>query len=86
MRVDVISVELADCIANVTKEKNMNKNNQSRGAVYPLGCIQIVLIILKMFKLITISWVQVFIPTYITFGLGLILAICYILIFAERKI
>lgn len=63
----------------------MEPNNKNRGEIHLLGCVQIVLIILKMFDLIKISWVKVFIPTYITFGLGLILLLCYILLFAERK-
>lgn len=32
-----------------------------------LGTVQVILIILKLFNLITLPWWQVFIPTYISF-------------------
>lgn len=48
-----------------------------------LTVVQIVLIILKLFKVINISWWSVFIPTYIGFGLvliGLLAILCGLLI------
>lgn len=48
-----------------------------------LTVVQIVLIILKLFKVINISWWLVFIPTYIGFGLvliGLLAILCGLLI------
>lgn len=47
-------------------------NNNSRGGIGCLTVIQIVLIMLKLFKLIDMSWWLIFIPTYITLGIVLI--------------
>lgn len=47
-------------------------NSKKSQGVGCLGVIQIVLIILKLFKLIDISWWIVFIPSYISFGIIII--------------
>ncbi len=45
------------------------KNESKSGGVGCLGVIQIVLIILKLFNLISWSWFQVLIPLWIMLGL-----------------
>lgn len=45
-----------------------------------LEVIQLVLIVLKMFRLIKWSWLAVFAPTWISIGLVGILAITYFLL------
>lgn len=49
-----------------------NYNKSSSGGVGLLSVVQVVLIVLKLFDLIHISWVQVFIPTFIGAGISLL--------------
>ena len=60
----------------------MKDNNKSNG-VSALGVIQIVLIFLKLFNLIDLTWVQVFIPTFISFGV-IVIALFIFLIIISR--
>ena len=50
-------------------------SEESRSGMNLLDVVQVVLIILKLFHLITIPWWQVFIPFYIELGIFLILLI-----------
>ena len=60
----------------------MKDNNKSRG-VSALGVIQIVLIVLKLFNLINLTWVQVFIPTFISFGIIVIALLIFLIIISR---
>ena len=53
-----------------------------------LTIVQIILVLLKVFKQINISWWVVFIPTFIQLGIGLIAIIIMIvgLIIAKREL
>ena len=53
----------------------MSDSNSSSHGVGVLGVIQIVLIILKIVNVINCSWWMVFIPTYISAGIILIVLI-----------
>lgn len=57
----------------------MKDNNKSSG-VSALGVIQIVLIFLKLFNLTNLTWVQVFIPTFISFGVIVIVVLISLII------
>ena len=63
----------------------MDRETRTKGSSV-LGMMQVVLIVLKLCKLIDISWGLVFIPTYITLGIVLIILMVYIiaLFFATR--
>ena len=60
-----------------------NKTTNTTSGIGILEVIQIILIVLKLFKLINISWVQVFIPSFISVGIFIIalvvLLICYLI-------
>ena len=56
------------------------ENSKSTG-IDIFGVIQIVLIILKLFNVINISWGAVFIPTYISLAL-IVIVLLILLIFA----
>lgn len=56
------------------------ENSKSTG-IGIFGVIQIVLIILKLFNVINISWGAVFIPTYISLAL-IVIVLLILLIFA----
>lgn len=60
----------------------MKDNNKSSG-VSALGVIQIVLIFLKLFNLINLTWVQVFIPTFISFGVIVIVVLISLIIISR---
>ena len=60
----------------------MKDNNKSNG-VSALGVIQIVLIFLKLFNLINLTWVQVFIPTFISFGVIVIVVLISLIIISR---
>ena len=60
----------------------MKDNNKSSG-VSALGVIQIVLIFLKLFNLINLTWVQVFIPTFISFGVIIIVVLISLIIISR---
>ena len=60
----------------------MKDNNKSSG-VSALGVIQIVLIVLKLFNLINLTWVQVFIPTFISFGIIVIALLIFLIIISR---
>ena len=53
----------------------MSDSNSSSHGVGVLGVIQIVLIILKIVNVIECSWWMVFIPTYISAGILLLMLI-----------
>jgi hypothetical protein len=57
-----------------------NKNNHASGGIGVLGVLQIIFIVLKCLNLIDWTWVQVFIPTFISLGLFLVVAIAMIII------
>ena len=46
----------------------MNNNNSS-GGIGVLGVLQIIFIVLKCIGVIDLTWLQVFIPTFISLGL-----------------
>ena len=58
----------------------MSNNSNSGGGISLCGIIFIVLLILKLFGLISISWWWVFSPIIIGFVIGLIFLIILILI------
>ena len=58
----------------------MSNNSNSGGGIGFFGVIFIVLLILKLFGLINISWWWVFSPLIIGFAIGLIFLIILILI------
>ena len=58
----------------------MSSNSNSGGGISLCGIIFIVLLILKLFGLISISWWWVFSPLIIGFVIGLIFLIILILI------
>ena len=58
----------------------MSSNSNSGGGISLCGIIFIVLLILKLFGLISISWWWVFSPIIIGFVIGLIFLIILILI------
>ena len=60
----------------------MKDNNKSSG-VSALGVIQIVLIFLKLFNLINLTWAQVFIPTFISFGVIIIVVLISLIIISR---
>ena len=60
----------------------MKDNNKSSG-VSALGVIQIVLIFLKLFNLINLTWAQVFIPTFISFGVIVIVVLISLIIISR---
>ena len=60
----------------------MKDNNKSNG-VSALGVIQIILIVLKLFNLINLTWVQVFIPTFISFGVIVIVVLISLIIISR---
>ena len=60
----------------------MKDNNKSSG-VSAMGVIQIVLIFLKLFNLINLTWVQVFIPTFISFGVIVIVVLISLIIISR---
>lgn len=60
----------------------MKDNNKGSG-VSALGVIQIVLIFLKLFNLINLTWVQVFIPTFISFGVIIIVVLISLIIISR---
>ena len=47
----------------------MNNKNNSSGGIGVLGVLQIIFIVLKCVGVIDWTWVQVFIPTFISLGL-----------------
>ena len=47
----------------------MNNKNNSSGGIGVLGVLQIIFIVLKCIDVIDWTWVQVFIPTFISLGL-----------------
>lgn len=57
-----------------------NKTKNTASGVGILEVIQMILIVLKLFKLIDISWVQVFIPSFISIGI-LTIALVVLLIY-----
>ena len=59
------------------------KDNNKSGGVSALGVIQIVLIFLKLFNLINLTWVQVFIPTFISFGVIVIVVLISLIIISH---
>ena len=76
MRRQIIRYDLSELF------KEMKDNNKSSG-VSALGVIQIILIVLKLFNLIDLTWVQVFIPTFISFGV-IVIALFIFLIIISR--
>ncbi|WP_315523972.1 hypothetical protein [Pseudoramibacter alactolyticus] len=59
--------------------KQMEKDNR-RGGIGALEVIQLILIALKIFRLIKLSWLAVLTPTWISIGLVTILVITYFLL------
>ena len=55
------------------------ENSKSTG-IGVLGIVQIVLIVLKLFKVIDISWGVVFIPTYFSLGITVIFLLALLVI------
>ena len=63
------------------------ENNSSAGGIGFFGLLQIAFIILKLCGVITWSWVAVFIPTFISAGLVvLVLGIAVLCGFIEGKL
>lgn len=63
----------------------MENNNKSSTGIGILGCLQVVLIVLKCFHLINCTWVQVFIPTFISIGCSLIVLIVVGILLIREK-
>jgi hypothetical protein len=57
-----------------------NNNHSSSSGMGLLGVLQIIFIVLKCLDLINWTWVQVFIPTFISIGLLLIIIIVALVI------
>ena len=59
------------------------KDNNKNSGVSALSVIQIILIVLKLFDLINLTWVQVFIPTFISFGIIVIALLIFLIIISR---
>ena len=57
-----------------------NHNNSSSSGIGVLGVLQIIFIVLKCLNLIDWTWWQVFIPTFIGFGLLFVIIIIALVI------
>lgn len=59
----------------------MNNNNNSRsGGIGFYGLLTIVFIVLKLLNVISWSWIWVLSPLWISFGIGFIFTIIYLLL------
>lgn len=60
-----------------------NKNNSGLGII---GTLQLILVVLKLFHLIDVSWYLIFLPTFFALGIIAILIIALIVVtFTDRK-
>ena len=57
-----------------------NNNNSSSSGMGLLGVLQVIFIVLKCLNLVSWTWVQVFIPTFISLGLLLIVILAIFVI------
>lgn len=57
-----------------------NNNNSSSSGMGLLGVLQVIFIVLKCLDLVSWTWAQVFIPTFISLGLLLIVIIAIFVI------
>ena len=57
-----------------------NNNHSSSSGMGLLGVLQVIFIVLKCLNLVSWTWVQVFIPTFISLGLLLIVILAIIII------
>ena len=57
-----------------------NNNNSSSSGMGLLGVLQVIFIVLKCLNLVSWTWVQVFIPTFISLGLLLVVIIAIFII------
>ena len=65
---------------------NYNSDNNSSGGIGLLGALQIIFIVLKCLDLIDLTWVQVFIPTFIFGGLLAIgVVVLFIILWRDSK-
>ena len=65
-------------IINIENEREVI--NMEKGGISFSGLLFIILLVLKLVKVISISWVWVFAPLWIPLGIGLILLIIAIII------
>ena len=62
------------------------KNDRSENGLGMVGTIQLILVILKLFHLIDISWYLIFLPTFIGLGIALVVLIALIVVtITDRK-
>lgn len=62
------------------------KNDRSENGLGIIGTIQLILVILKLFHLIDISWYLIFLPTFIGLGIALVVLIALIVVtITDRK-
>ena len=62
------------------------KNDRSENGLGIVGTIQLILVILKLFHLIDISWYLIFLPTFIGLGIALVVLIALIVVtITDRK-
>ena len=70
----------------MSKRNYYSSNNNSSGGVGVLGVLQIIFIVLKCLDLISWTWTQVFIPTFIGGALLLIaVVVLFIILWRENK-
>ena len=84
MKAGATFVKLVD-IASAIKGAIM-KDNKNENGLGIIGTIQLILVILKLFHLIDISWYLIFLPTFIGLGIALVVLIALIVVtITDRK-
>lgn len=64
---------------------NTNKNSSTgNSSIGILGLLQVAFIIMKIAKIIDWSWWMVFIPSYISIGIGLLIILITIIILKKK--
>ena len=62
------------------------KDDKSENRMGIIGTVQLILVILKLFHLIDISWYLIFLPTFIGLGIALVVLIALIIVtITDRK-
>lgn len=62
------------------------KNDKSENGIGIIGTVQLILVILKLFHLIDISWYLIFLPTIIGLGIVAIMLIALLIVtITDRK-
>ena len=74
-------VDIASAIKGVIMKDNKNENGLGI-----MGTVQLILIILKLFHLIDVSWYLIFLPTFIYLGIIITMFIALIVVtITDRK-